>query len=352
MKPMQIITSTSLVRALGLSSLSIGLLAPPLVAQDEGEFLEPEGDSEYQSSTDAGNDSSGGGGRPNTDEEEDQILTWGLAGGDLYQFDTSIDNGGSFSVNRAFISGGIEYEFSPSLTLDFDIGFEADSYVFRGNGSFSDAAGGVPWTTTLDITLSAAARWQLDDDWLLYLRGFLGWAGEREADVEKSFTGGGTIGAAYSFSDTLTLGAGALIAAQLEDSILFIPSLIVDWRITERLCVSNVRGPVNYPTSAGLELIYYLSYELNVSVGARYEVRRFRLDDDGAPLARNGVGQERSVPVWFRMEWRPMEKLRLHLVAGCSFGEQLELADSVGWTFAKEDVDPAPFVGCFIGFEF
>lgn len=351
MNRMQTLATERVLAGLSLS-LAMVLTTDHLWAQDEGEFLEPAEDTQYEASGDQEESTGSGEGRPSTEEDDDDVVTWGLAGGDLYQFDSSIDGGGSFSVNRAFIAGGIEYEFSPSLTMDFDVGFEADSYVFNGSGSFSDAAGGVPWTTTLDVTISAAARWKLDEDWRLFLRGFLGWAGERDADFDKSFTGGGTIGAAYSFSDELTLGAGVLIAAQLEDSLLFIPSLIVDWRITERLCVSNVRGPVNYPTSAGVEIIYYLSYELNVSVGARYEIRRFRLDDDGVPLAKNGVGQERSVPVWFRVEWRPMDKLRLHLVAGCSFGEQLQLADSNGWRFAEEDVDPAPFVGCFIGFEF
>ena len=321
-------------------------------AQESGEFLESEETPDLNVSQDAEADTAQEKPRGRPGQDEDKVFTWGISGGDLYQFDSSIDGGGSFSVNRTFIAGGIEYVFSPSLTLDFDIGFEADSYVFDGNGSFKDAAGGVPWTTTLDVTLSASARWKIDDEWRIFLRGFLGWAGERDASFGESFTGGGTFGAAYTFSDDLTLGAGALLSAQLEDSILFIPSIIVDWRISERLFVSNVRGPVNYPTSAGVEFLYYLSYELNLALGARYEIRRFRLDDQGAPLTRNGVGQERSIPVWFRVEWRPMDKLRLHLVAGCSFGEQLQLADSSGWRFAKEDADPAPFLGFFVGFEF
>ena len=324
--------TNALMRLLTVSAL-VGCLLYPLQtarAQDTGEFLESEETPDLGSPEDAGEDSEGSGRRGRPGRDENTVYTWGVSGGDLYQFDSSIDGGGRFSVNRAFISGGLEYVFSPSLTLDFDIGFEADTYTFNGNGSFSDAAGGVPWTTTLDVTLSAAARWKIDDQWRVFLRGFVGWAGERDASVEDSFTGGGVLGAAYTFSDDLTLGAGALVSAQLEDGILFIPSLIVDWRISERLFVSNVRGPVSYPTSAGIEILYYLSYELNLSLGARYEVRRFRLNDEGSLLARNGVGQERSVPVWVRLEWRPMDKLRLHLVAGCSFGEQLQLSDSNG----------------------
>ena len=339
------------LQALRAALLPVLLLVGPaaLAGQDDGQYFEStaEPDLEGQPGSDGGTAGTGA-----DDSEEERILTWGVSGGNIYQFRANINGGGDFSVNRAFLAGGLEYEFSPSLTLDFDIGFEADSYVFNGNGSFTNTAGGVPWTTTLDVTLAAAARWNIDDTWRIFLKGFVGWAGEQDAAVEKSFTGGGNVGVAYSFSDELTLGAGALIAAQLEDDILFIPSLIIDWRISERLFVSNVRGPVNYPTSAGVELIYYLSYELSLSLGARYEIRRFRLNDDGSPQTRNGVGQERSIPLWLRLEWRPMERLRLHVLAGCSFGEQLQLYNSGGRRLNQQDVDPAPFIGCFIGFEF
>ena len=347
MKQLDHLPRPCLLALLGLLGLVPLAGSPALAAQDDGQYFESTADPDLES-TEGGTTSNPDGG----DEEEDQLVTWGVSGGDIYQFRSSIDGGGSFSVNRAFLAGGFEYAFSPSLTLDFDLGFEADSYVFNGGGAFADAAGGVPWTTALDVTLAAAAHWNIDDTWRFVLKGFVSWAGEHDAEVGRSFTGGGNVGVAYTFSDELTLGVGALIAAQLEDDVLFIPSPVVDWRISERLFMSNVRGPVNYPTSSGLELIYYLSYELNVSVGARYELRRFRLNDDGSPRTRNGVGQERSIPLWVRLEWRPMDKLRIHLLAGCSFWEQLQISDSGGRQLDEQNVDPAPFIGCFVGFEF
>ena len=81
-------------------------------------------------------------GRPTGRPGQELGLTWAISGGDLYQFSSSIDGGGSVSVNRAFIEGGFEYRFSPSLAIGFEIGTEIDTYDFKGGGDFAAAAGG------------------------------------------------------------------------------------------------------------------------------------------------------------------------------------------------------------------
>lgn len=293
---------------------------------------------------------------PNTEapvsEEEDKTTTWSVNGGDLFQFDSDIKGGGSFSVNRFFLGGGVAYKVTPSLTLDLNVGFEVDSYNFSGRGQFTDVANGTPWTSTVDVTLKALARWKLDDSWRIFLGGLVSWAGETNAPVSDSFTGGGLMGFAYTFSEDLTLGAGVQISTRLEDNLLFIPSPIIDWRITKQLYISNVRSPVTFPASLGVEVIYYLSYETNISIGSRYEYRRFRLDDSGPAAIQNGVGVDSGFPLWLRFEWRPVSGVRLHFVAGVELGERLELDDRNGNGIADQDVDPAPFVGFFLGFEF
>lgn len=279
-------------------------------------------------------------------------LTWTIHGGDLYQFNTSIDDGGSFSVNRSFLGAGANYQFTPDLSLDLSIATEVDTYDFRGGGTFADAAGGTPWTTTVDVTLGSAVRWQIDRAWQVRLAGFLGWSAEHNADFGSSFYGGGIIAGSYTFSRDLTLGGGFLIASRIEDNVLIIPALLVDWRINERLTMTNVRGPVTYPASAGVELIYNIEDSLNFAIGFRYIYRRFRLNDDGPTAVQSGIGSERSFPLWLRLEWEPVRRLRLHLLGGISFGERLELQASNGDLLAKQDVSPAPFVAFFCSFKF
>ena len=287
-----------------------------------------------------------------SDVETEGTLRWNVAGGDIYQFEGDIDGGGRYSVNRTFLGAGMEFDYSPALTLDFDIGMELDNYDFSGNGPFSKPAAGDPWGSVFDLTLSAVSRWRLDDNWRLILGGFVRWSGESDADFTKSFSGGGVFGGAYVFSDDLSLGATGLVTTQIEDGLLWIPSPIVDWRINKQLYISNMRGPVTYPASLGLEIIYYLNENMNVSLGGRYEYRRFRLNDDGPAAIRNGVGGERTFPIWLRFEWRPIEQIRIHLLTGVNFGQRLELENSRGDLLSREDTDPSPFIGAFLGFRF
>ena len=285
-------------------------------------------------------------------EETKDTFSWNVAGGDIYQFGTDINGGGSYSVNRTFLGAGMEFEYSPALTLDFDIGMEWDDYDFSGPGDFTAPAAGEPWDSVFDLTLSAVSRWKLDDNWRMILGGFVRWSGESDADFAEAFSGGVVFGGAYVFSDDLSLGVTALVTTQIEDGLLWIPSPVVDWRINRQWFISNMRGPVTYPASLGLEIVYYLNENMNLSLGGRYEYRRLRLNDDGPAAIRNGVGGERTFPVWVRFEWRPIEQIRLHVLAGMNFGQQLELENSRGSLLSKEDTDPSPFIGCFLDFKF
>jgi hypothetical protein len=286
------------------------------------------------------------------DETEEKSTTWSVSGGDIYQFDTDIDGGGSFAVNRLFLGGGLNYKFTPSLSMDIDIAAETDSYTFKGGGAFSAPANGNPWERTVDFTVRALGRWKVDDSWQVFLGGVVSWGGETDADFGDSFTGGGLFGTAYTFSDTLTLGVGVQISTRIEDDLLYIPSPIIDWRISEQFFISNVRGPVGYPASLGIEAVFYLSKSMNVSLGSRYEYRRFRLNDSGPIAIQNGVGTNSGFPVWLRYEWRPVPEIRIHLLGGVSFGQKLELDNRNGYQLSKENVDIAPFVGLFLGFQF
>ncbi|MCH2145270.1 MAG: PorT family protein [Phycisphaerales bacterium] len=288
------------------------------------------------------------GGRPG----QDLGVTWKVFGGDLYQFQSEIDGGGSFSVNRTFLGAGLDYRFTPALSMGFKIATEVDRYRFSGEGSFASAAGGTPWTTTQELSIGVSARWDIDREWSVFGSGTARWAGEPDADWGDSFSTGGVIAGSYAFSRDLTLGAGVLASGRLDGSVLFIPSLLVDWRITDKLVVTNVRGPATYPASAGVEILYNFEKDLSFSIGFRYVYRRFRLDDSGPAAIRGGVGTERSFPMWLRLEWRPTRGTRLHLLGGVSFGERLELQNADGIVIEDQDAQPAPFVALFFGLEF
>ena len=279
-------------------------------------------------------------------------LSWRASAGNLWQFNGDINGGGQFSVNRTYAQAAFEHTVSPQFSWGAGLATEVDAYDFSGNGAFNAAAAGTPWTTTVDLTLKTSMKLNLNRKWQIRASVFCGWAGEHDAVFDDSFTIGAILGVAYRFDDTLTLGFGSLISDRLEDGLLVIPSVIVDWRITPKLTLSNVRGAASYPTGAGAELVYAFDRTLSLSLGARYEYRRFRLDGEGAPSTQGGVGTERSIPTWLRLEYKPAPNIRLHLVGGISFGEQLELQNRTGETLAEQDVDPMPFIAFFAGIRF
>jgi hypothetical protein len=292
-------------------------------------------------------------GRPPGGPPADPLgFSWSVNGGDLYQFKSSIEGGGSFSVNRAFLGLGLGYRFTPSLAIGFKLSTEVDSYEFKDGGSFAEAAGGTPWSTVNELSIGTSVQWKIDRDWSVFGSASINWAAEPSADWGNAMSGSGVIAGSYTFSRDLSLGLGVLASGRLDGSVLFIPSILIDWKITEGLVVTNVRGPATYPASAGIEILYSMSRQLTFSVGFRYEYRRFRLDDSGPEIIQGGVGTERSFPVWLRLEWRPAPKIRLHLLGGVSFGERLELQRADGSDVIQQDANPAPFVALFFGLKF
>ena len=145
------------------------VLSAGLFAQDDRQDDRQDDQQAYQS---GGSDPSAAPGRPQGAEgpptgrpSEPLGFTWTVSGGDLYQFNGSIDGGGSVSVNRAFLETGLEYRFSPSLAIGFKIGTEIDSYDFKDGGEFAAAAGGTPWTTINEFSLGTSLRWKIDEEW-------------------------------------------------------------------------------------------------------------------------------------------------------------------------------------------
>ena len=57
-------------------------------------------------------------------------------GGYVYQMDTDIDNGGSFSVNRFFVQGGPTYVSDGGTSISLAVGYGFDGYDFSGDTGF------------------------------------------------------------------------------------------------------------------------------------------------------------------------------------------------------------------------
>ena len=259
-----------------------------------------------------------------------------LKGGYVHQFDTSIDGGGDFDVNRFAIVGGVGYRPDFSRSVSLSAGYDWNDYGFSNTGL------GSPWGNVHTLKLAAPVRWGLDEYWTLLVVPTIRWNAEDGADWGQAFTGGGFAGFAYRFSEKLTLGPGFGALTQVEDSPSFFPVIIVQWEIVENLRLETGRG-LGASQGPGLSLSYALSRDWQLILGGRYEKLRFRLSESG--VNANGAGEDRGVPVYLGLTWNWSREGSVSLLGGIRFAGKLALDDADGDEISSRDYSTAPYVG-------
>lgn len=260
-------------------------------------------------------------------------------GGYLYQMDTDIDGGGSFAVHRIFVDGGPSYATDAGNSISLRVGYGWDEYRFSGHEGF---AGLKPWEDVNTLRFSLPVRWRFDRSWSLFAAPTLRFTAESGADWGDSLTGGLFAGFSYRVNERLTIGPGFGVLSQLEDSTRFIPVLVVNWKITDTLSLTT--GPAVAATlGPGLALNWEPSPKWSFSLGGRAESLRFRLDEDGR--VPEGIGDDRSFPVYGGAVYHFTPRIRAGLTGGVALGGKLTLEDRNGHKIAEENYDPAGFFG-------
>jgi hypothetical protein len=260
-------------------------------------------------------------------------------GGGVNQFDTGIDSGGSFGVQRLYLQGGATYTWDRRHSVSLAAGYGRDAYSFEGSTGFGALN---PWEDIHGVDLSMAVRYSLDGGWTVFAVPSVRISAEDGADTEDATTGGILGGAAYRFSDRLTIGPGIGAVSQIEDSMEVFPILLIDWRITDTVSLTTGRG-VGATLGPGLQLLWAPNPQWEFSLGGRYERLRFRLDKDGP--APEGVGDDRSFPLFAGIQYRFSPRARLSLIGGMEFGGELMLEDRSGNLVQKTGNDAAGFLG-------
>ena len=274
-----------------------------------------------------------------------------VGGGYLYQFKASLDGGGSVSANRGFAFVRKSWQVDARLALNLEVGWEGGWYRFGSGTNLSLGTGEQPWGSVQSGQIAVGGRYALDEHLIALLSGFAQFSGEPDADADRSATGGGIAGLSWRASEKFTIGGGALVTSRLEDSVLAIPLLFIDWEITDGLSLTNVAAPDAYPTSAGLELVWEIHRDFDLAVGGNWVYRRFRLDSDN-PVAPNGVGEDGTANFWIRARIGAAEGLRLDLVTGMVYDERLKIFDANGNELAGDDADPGLMLGAFLSWKF
>lgn len=263
-----------------------------------------------------------------------------LQGGAVHQFDADLDDGGSFSVNRAFVEAGLAYAFSPRDSVGVAFGYGYDGYDFDTGGDGLAALD--PWGDINDFRVSFPLRAGIGDNIDLFAVPSVTWRGESGADLGDAVTGGGLLGATYRFGDDLRLGAGFGAFSEIEDNATVFPILLIDWQVTESWSIETGQG-LGATRGPGLTVNWTGIDRWRFTLGGRWETWRFRLDDDGP--APGGVGEEEAVPIYLAATYDVIPTVQLGVVGGLDVAGSLTLEDEDGRELADEDFDPTPFLG-------
>lgn len=264
---------------------------------------------------------------------------WRAQAGALLQSDSDLDTGGDMAVDRFFVEVSGGSMLSGDTRLGFSLGYGEDDYDFSGTTGF---AGLNPWGTARELRLGATLQHTLNSSWTVYGIPSLRFNAESGASLDDGLTGGLLAGASYRVNEQLSIGPGIGVFSELEDSASFIPILLIDWQISESLSLETGRG-FAASRGPGLQLRWDYSPNLTMSLGARYEKTRFRLDDNG--VAPGGVGEDRAVPVFVSADYKLTANSALSVFGGVELNGSVRLEDSAGRQLSKSDLADAPFFG-------
>jgi hypothetical protein len=256
-----------------------------------------------------------------------------------YQFKSNLDGGGDVSIAHYGISVGGAAPLTDRTGLGVSMNYSSEEYNFTStNGLLVQN----PWRQINRMGLAMRLGYKLTDQWSIGGGPVIQHAGEDGANFGDSLMYGGMVSAVYRANPNLTIGFGAGVFYRLEETRVF-PSLIVSWKITDRLRLGNsyrlgTAGP------AGLELSYKLDENWEAAAGGGHQSSRFRLDKDGS--TPGGIGENSNWPVYARLSRKLGSALHLDLYVGAAFGGQMKLQDSSGNDIRSIDYNTTPLFGC------
>ena len=255
-------------------------------------------------------------------------------GGWAHQFNTHVDNGGNFSVDRFRVGMNLPVDINDQFSLAAIARYQVDAYNFGGGLN--------PWENIETLTLAGLLKYRPDDRWTIYGGPLMRSSAESGANWGNATRGGGALAASYVVDDTLTVGAGIIAMAQLEDNAMVLPIVTVNWKFAD-----GWRFKVGFTdlTTAGYgaEVAWDIAPDWQLTFGSAFHKSRFRLDDKGANP--NGIGQEKSMTTSAAATWSPNQHFSATAFFGLAAGGKIRTENSGGSELGEESYDTVPFAG-------
>lgn len=242
----------------------------------------------------------------------------------LNQFDTGMDGGGSFSWADASGSLRVLHQFTPTVSAGVSAEYAYQKWNWSNPAAFGSRQ---PWGAINTTKLGLSFGYAPSPDLRFMIAPSVEWAGETGVGTADSAIYGALLTATKTFSPDLTLGIGAGVYRELDETRAF-PFLLVNWKISDQWTLKNPL-PAGPAGGAGLELQYSPNDRWAFGLGGAWRNYRFRLNDSG-PFA-GGIGQNRLIPVFARVSYAftPTTSLDFYAVAMFAGNVQAQSADKM-----------------------
>lgn len=241
----------------------------------------------------------------------------------LNQFNTRIVDSGSFNWSDVSANVNVTKQFTSALSAGASVRYNYQNWSWSNLQSFG---GQSPWTSINTPALGLNFGYSPSPEWRIGFAPTVEWSGESGTGTGGTATYGAVMSVARTFSKDLTLGVGAGVFRQIDETKVF-PYLLVNWNITDKLRLGNSL-PAGPAGGAGLELSYALTERWTLAGGGAYRSYRFRLNEN-SPVA-NGIGQNSFVPVFARLSYAFDRTSRVDLYAAATTAGRLSATDSEG----------------------
>ena len=262
-----------------------------------------------------------------------------------YTFESSLDDADAdLSVARAGLIADLAIPINERFRLALNTDFELSWYDFESDDTGSAGLFDDPLEDVYRFRVSPGFFYAVNQQWGVLAGGIVEIAGEAGADVADSTTWGGYVGARYAFSENFAMTGGVMAKTRIEDNALFLPIIGFEWKVNSRVTLST-SGP-----GFGLRLHTMIDEKWSMSLGAAWESRDFRLDDDA--MISGGIARDERVPITLGVTYKPTDRVTLALYGGAIVWQELSLDDEDGNELVEDNTDPTPFVGFTASFRF
>lgn len=238
--------------------------------------------------------------------------------------ESDLEGGGDVSTQRVGVELVGDWAVQRDFRLTARIEIEHSDYEWNNFGAL--VPGGLPagsdpgqryWSSEFSLT----GLWIIDERWGMV--GSIG-VGTNVADgasLGDGLTFGGLVAARYQVNPKVAVTGGFFVREQLEDDLLILPSIGVNWSISDRWTLGvGARG-----LDAELS---YVSGDWRFFVNAYVEARDYRLSDTS--VISGGVLRDWRLPVTIGAVWNPRPGVEVELFGGVALSQSLTLDNTNG----------------------